>query len=97
MKKSKKSAEDALDDAVLARYASLTEDEVKTVVVEDTWLAALQRDLDGELERAGQRLTNRVRELADRYAAPLPQLSMSVETLQARVEKHLQRMGFAWT
>jgi len=41
-------------------------------------------------------LTSRIRELAERYATPLPQLEREVATLAARVEAHLKKMGFGW-
>jgi type I restriction enzyme M protein len=65
-------------------------------VVDDKWLAALEVAVQEELERVSQTLTSRVRELADRYATPLPQLSQQVEALSARVEEHLKTMGVAW-
>ena len=52
--------------------------------------------LQAEVERVSQTLTDRVRELAERYAMPLPVLAAEVETLSARVEEHLRRMGVAW-
>ena len=38
----------------------------------------------------------RVRELAERYATPLPQLTRRVEDLSARVDEHLKKMGVSW-
>ena len=34
--------------------------------------------------------------MAERYAAPLPQLTDEVATLAARVEEHLKRMRASW-
>ena len=50
--------------------------------------------MQGELDRVSQTLTGRIRQLADRYATPLPQLTGEVETLANRVAGHLARMGF---
>ena len=36
-------------------------------------------------------------QVAERYATPLPALAAEVETLSARVEAHLRRMGVAWS
>jgi type I restriction enzyme M protein len=33
---------------------------------------------------------------AERYATPLPQLTVEVATLAARVDEHLKRMGAVW-
>ena len=37
-------------------------------------------------------MPGRIRQLAERYAAPLPKLVEEVETLAARVEEHLKAM-----
>ena len=84
----------ALDQAVLARYDTLTEEEVKTLVVDDKWLASLEQAVREEMERVAQRLAARVGELAERYAEPLPQIEAEVAELRARVAAHLAQMGF---
>lgn len=96
LKKRVKEAESALDTAAYKQYPKLTEAEVKTLVVDDKWLATLQAVIHGEMERISHGLTRRVKELGERYDARLPQLIGRVEELQARVDVHLQRMGFAW-
>jgi len=58
--------------------------------------AALEAAVQGELERVSQTLTTRVRQLAERYDTPLPQLSRQVEKLSTRVDEHLKTMGVAW-
>ena len=47
-----------------------------------------------ELERIKDSLSRRIRQLAERYATPLPQLTDEVAALATRVEGHLARMGF---
>ena len=91
-----KDAQKALNTKVAARYAQLTEAEIKTLVVDDKWLAALSAQVQGELDRVSQTLTGRIRQLAERYATPLPRLAEEVEALAARVDGHLKRMGFVW-
>lgn len=91
-----KAAQDALEAKVAAKYGKLTEAEIKTLVVDDKWLAQLAADVQSELERVSQALTGRIRQLADRYAAPLPQLTEDVKTLAARVDEHLKKMGAVW-
>jgi len=88
-----KTAAAALDAKVAAKYGTLTEEEIKTLVVEDKWLAQLAADVQSELDRVSQALTARIRQLADRYAAPLPQLTADVAALAARVDEHLKKMG----
>jgi hypothetical protein len=41
-------------------------------------------------------LTGRIRELAERYATPLPKLTADVEALAALVNGHLKKMGASW-
>ena len=62
-------------------------------MVDDKWMARLSAAVQGELDRVSQTLTGRIRELAERYATPLPKLIDEVETLAARVDEHLKRMG----
>ena len=78
------------------KYGKLTEDEIKTLVVDDKWLATLAAAVQGELDRVSQTLTGRIRQLAERYATPLPQLTDEVATLAARVDEHLKKMGAVW-
>src|SRR5207302_188351 len=73
-----RTAREALEANVAARYGTLTEAEIKALVVEDKWLARLRADVAGEVERVSQALTGRVRQLADRYARPLPELEEEV-------------------
>jgi type I restriction enzyme M protein len=90
-----KAAQLALDTAVVAQYAKLTEDQVKALLVEDKWLAQVRGDVAAEVDRVSQALAGRVKVLAERYATPLPKLAGDLEVLSARVAAHLGRMGFA--
>jgi type I restriction enzyme M protein len=91
-----KDVQKALDAKVTAKYAQLSEAEIKTLVVDDKWLAALAASIQSELDRVSQALTGRIKLLAERYGSPLPQLLDEVETLSARVDEHLKKMGFVW-
>lgn len=88
-----KTAQEALEAKVAVKYGKLTEAEIKTLVVDDKWLAQLAADVQSELDRVSQALTGRIRQLAKRYAAPLPQLIEDVHALAARVDGHLRKMG----
>ena len=83
-------------EKVFQQYARLTEDDIKTLVVDDKWLASIKAAVQGELARVSQTLTGRIRQLAERYATPLPQLTDEVATLASRVEEHLKKMGAVW-
>ncbi|MBC6456093.1 MAG: type I restriction-modification system subunit M [Hormoscilla sp. SP5CHS1] len=94
-KKAVNNAQTALDKAVFSQYAKLTEDEIKTLVVDDKWHGTLEAAITAEIERVTQQLANRVKLLEERYAEPLPQLEEEVEVLARRVEDHLQQMGLS--
>ena len=91
-----KSTQDELETKVATKYGKLSEAEIKTLVVDDKWLATLAASVQSELNRVSQALTGRIKELAERYAAPLPKLSEEVATLAARVDEHLKKMGAKW-
>lgn len=93
LKKAVKELDAQLDLLAHDHYAKLSVAEIKTLVVEDKWLTRLATDLQGELDHVGQTLTGRIRQLAERYATPLPQLTREVTELAARVETHLLAMG----
>ena len=95
-KKALKAAEAELDDQVYGRYDSLTEAEVRELVVNGKWLASLEQAVAAEVERVSQQLTSRLKELGERYGEALPQISRRVEELETKVAGHLERMGFAW-
>jgi type I restriction enzyme M protein len=91
-----KDAQKLLDVKVAEQYAKLSEDEIKILVVEDKWLSALATKVHTELERLSRALTGRIKQLAERYAEPLPKLANDVAELNAKVEEHLAKMGFKW-
>ena len=90
-----KEARAALEAKTVRHYPKVTDAEIRQLLAGDKWLAALQADVNGELDRVSQGLTGRVKLLTERYAAPLPKLAAEAETLSAKVEAHLRRMGFA--
>jgi type I restriction enzyme M protein len=95
-KAARKAAQEDLDGKIDARYPSLTEEEIKSLVVDDKWIATLSAAIRGELDHVSQHLAGRVRELAQRYAEPLPALVEEVDALAARVGAHLRQMGASW-
>ncbi len=92
-KKALREAEAALDLLAYEKYPQLSVTEIQTLVVDDKWLATLAAAVQGELDRVSQTLTGRIRQLAERYATPLPQLTDEVAALAAKVDGHLKRMG----
>jgi len=84
LKRKLKAAEEKLDALAYAKYPKLSEAEVKTLVVDDKWLAALDAAIHGEMDRISQALTRRVKELAERYETPMPQMVSRVAELERR-------------
>jgi type I restriction enzyme M protein len=96
LKRQIKADEAALDQLAHDKYADLSVEEIKTLVVDDKWLAALRGDVSGELERVSQALSRRIIDLAKRYETPLPRLVEDLTELSDRVDAHLKRMGATW-
>lgn len=86
-----------LDTKVIERYKTLSEVEIKQLVVDDKWMARIERSVKTEMERISQRLTQRIKELAERYETPLPKQTTNVAELEDKVNVHLQKMGFVWS
>lgn len=91
-----KEAQAALDRNVIARYPKLGADEIKALVIDDKWLAAIQTAIQGEIDAISQRLTQRIKELAERYEFTLPALEHTVQSLTEKVNGHLEKMGVIW-
>ena len=91
-----KNATAELDKKLYAKYPTLTENEIKTLVVDDKWMATIEKAIQTEMDRISQRLTQRIKELAERYETPLPKQTSEVAELESKVSAHLQKMGFIW-
>jgi type I restriction enzyme M protein len=96
LKKQLKDREVDLDLKAYKKYPTLTQEDIRQLVVDDKWMAAIESDIHGEMDRISQRLTARVKELAERYETPMPELAKRVCELEAKVNGHLERMGFKW-
>jgi type I restriction enzyme M protein len=94
LKRQLKEAEAALDAKAYAHYPLLGESEVKLLAVDDKWMAALGAMVNSEMDRVSQEITQRVRELTERYEIPLPQMLHRVANLEESVRGHMRRMGF---
>ena len=78
---------------MLAHYATLTEDEIKALVVEDKWLASIQAAITDEVQRLTQALTGaRERTGGTLCAAVAGSGAEEVEGYSATVEEHLRMM-----
>jgi type I restriction enzyme M protein len=95
-RKAIKEAEKELEQKLLAKYSALSLGEIKRLVVEHKWMDALAAAVMGEVDRLSQMLTGRVKQLALRYAVPVPTIIGDVENLSTKVDGHLKKMGFVW-
>ena len=95
-KKAVKDAEKQLDKQVIEKYPQLSEEEVKTLVVDDKWLPTIKAQIDSEVDAISRSLTHRVNELAGRYESAVLEIDEEVNELESRVQSHLEAMGVAW-
>ena len=85
-----------MEDKVMAKYKVLTTDEIKTLVVDDKWMQYLDHSVHTEMQRISQALTQRIKELAERYEIPIPLQLKSIKDLEEKVNTHLTKMGYVW-
>ena len=90
-----KEADTALDKLAYDKYPLLNVEEIKSLVVEDKWIAHLSACVQREIDQVSQQLTGRIRQLAERYDTPLPELERRVAEFSVKVEGHLNKMGLA--
>ena len=86
----------ALEKLVDEKYESLSESEVKDLVINYKWIPAIVGEVNSELDKISHRLTSRIKELAESYDETLAEIEKEVESYSRKVEEHLQRMGFTW-
>lgn len=91
-----KTAKADMEKKVITQYPKLSIEEIKTIVTEKKWMAEMAKRINAEMDNISHRLTQRIKELAERYETPLPQLSREVDALTATVEGHLKKMKFEW-
>lgn len=86
----------ALDEAEKAKYAELTIEEVKELLVNHKWYYTIFDGISELYSATSHNMANRISELANRYEVTLPSLEKEVEEYEAKVKSHLERMGFSW-
>lgn len=80
--------------ALVVKYADLSEEEIKRLVIEKKWFASLALRLDCEMQRISQQLTSKVSALAERYDQTLSEIDADITDLEAKVAAHLKQMGY---
>ena len=92
-RKAVKEAQAKLDLETLKKYGDLTEHEVKALVLDDKWRAAVMRGISGETEALTLHLVVRIQLLGERYGETLSDLETELENFQVKVAGHLAEMG----
>ncbi len=91
-----KTAKADLEKKVIAKYPKLSIDEIKTIVVEKKWLHSMDQRIKTEMDNISHRLTQRIKELAERYEMSLPHIEIEINDLEKKVSNHMGKMGFTW-
>jgi type I restriction enzyme M protein len=86
----------ALDEACKAKYAELTIDEIKKLLISRKWYYTIFEGIKALYVTTSHEIAGRIAELAERYEDTLPSLESDVESYEAKVKAHLERMGFVW-
>lgn len=83
-----------IEKAVTEIYPTLSEKEIKHLVIEKKWLHNLENALHAETDKISQTLSQRIKELAERYRETLGELEAQTIDYEAKVKLHLQKMGY---
>ena len=94
--KAVKAKEAELAKAVRAKYAQLTDEEIKDLLINKKWLATIESGITALYVAASHILAGRVTELGERYESTLFELTAATEDYESKVKAHLERMGFVW-
>ena len=86
----------ALDEACKEKYPLLSMDEIKELLVNRKWYYTIFAGIKALYITTSHEIAGRITELAERYENTLPELESELETYEAKVKAHLERMGFVW-
>lgn len=84
----------ALDDKVKEKYAVLSEDDVKKLLVINKWSFDIFDGIESIYETTSHKIASRVTELAERYEKTLPEWEAEVSDYEKKVKAHLRKMGY---
>jgi type I restriction enzyme M protein len=88
-----KAAREQLDSKLLKEFGSLTEGDVKTLVLEHKWRDTVDRRITDEVDSLTLDLVGRIRQLGTRYAETVRALDAEIDELELKVAGHLIAMG----
>lgn len=88
--------EEALNGQLEKKYSQLTLEEIRHLLVEEKWFAAIYSGIDAIHEAVSHHLSARVTQLVERYEYTLKECKDEVDQYEDKVKSHLERMGFVW-
>lgn len=88
-----KAAQKALDDLVLKKFQSLTDEEIKHLLFDRKWMPRLRADINGEIDRILNNYVSRVITIAKRYEHTLGEIEDKTAQSKEAVRQALGRMG----
>lgn len=86
----------ALDAKIREKYAELTIDEIKELLINRKWYYTIFEGIKALYVTTSHNMASRISELTERYEDTLPELQTQVNDYEAKVKAHLERMGFVW-
>lgn len=91
-----KSASKSLDEATEKKYPLLTEEEIRSMLFDDKWFAALRTFVLSIFDASLRKFATALATLAERYAHSLGELEANLAASQDEVHAVLREMGFNW-
>ena len=86
----------ALDKVCREKYAELTIEEIKELLINRKWYYTIFEGIKALYVITSHNMSNRISELAERYEDTLLSLENDVVSYEAKVKEHLKKMGFVY-
>lgn len=84
----------ALTDKVLEKYAALSEEDIRRLVVEKKWMSAIISSCMEEMQQVTQQLSAAITAVSARYERTLLSLEADAHRYEDEVNGYLKEMGF---
>lgn len=95
-KKIRDEKEKTLMQKVANQYPKLSDDDCKSLVVNEKWYATLDFSINNEINQILLNLSSRIKMISERYASTLSDLENELKEYNQKVEQHLMKMGLKW-
>jgi type I restriction enzyme M protein len=90
IKKEIKSLNERLCNKLIEKYKSLTEIDIKRLVIDKKWFSSLSTSLNGEMQTISQNLTASIIALSQRYKQTLSEIDNEIADIEKKVNNHLK-------